>query len=65
MVDYDGVRLPLPVQALIGLLVQLQTIVQAEPDDVMAALLQIEAVATGLAATTLLRFAITSRRIWV
>ena len=47
MVDYDRVRLPLPVQALIGLLVQLQTVVQAKPDDVMAALLQVEAVATG------------------
>ena len=41
------VPLTLPIQALVRLLVELQAVIQAEPDDVMAAVLQVQAIAAG------------------
>ena len=46
MVDDYGILLPLSVEALVGLLVQLQTPRQPEPNHMMSATLEVQTVGT-------------------
>ena len=45
MMYNHGVGLALPVETLIRLLIKLQTVIEAKPNDVMPAILQVKAVA--------------------